>query len=155
MPLCPWDFPDKNTGVGCYFFLQGIFPTQWLNLCFLHYKCILYCRSHREATQLWRNSKWSFTSFPPLTVFATLGNEHEISDNGKENRSLGDQELEGLCFVCFPDTGLCHFKPITFLLWVTDFSFFSSYLLFYHPGYLSLPLSFPLFFNTCVENLSW
>ena len=24
--LCPWDFPGKNTGVGCYFLLQGIFP---------------------------------------------------------------------------------------------------------------------------------
>ena len=24
--LCPWDFPSKNTGVGCHFFLQGIFP---------------------------------------------------------------------------------------------------------------------------------
>ena len=29
--LCPWDFPDKNTGVGCHFFLQGIFPTQGSN----------------------------------------------------------------------------------------------------------------------------
>ena len=29
--LCPWDFPGKNTGVGCYFLLQGIFPTQGLN----------------------------------------------------------------------------------------------------------------------------
>ena len=26
--LCPWDSPGKNTGVGCHFFLQGIFPTQ-------------------------------------------------------------------------------------------------------------------------------
>ena len=26
--LCPWDSPSKNTGVGCYFLLQGIFPTQ-------------------------------------------------------------------------------------------------------------------------------
>jgi len=26
--LCPWDFPGKNTGMGCHFFLQGIFPTQ-------------------------------------------------------------------------------------------------------------------------------
>ena len=26
--LCPWDFPGKNTGVGCHFFIQGIFPTQ-------------------------------------------------------------------------------------------------------------------------------
>ena len=29
--LCPWDFPGKNTRVGCYFLLQGIFPTQALN----------------------------------------------------------------------------------------------------------------------------
>ena len=21
---CPWDFPDKNTGVGCHFLLQAI-----------------------------------------------------------------------------------------------------------------------------------
>ena len=26
--LSPWDFPGKNTGVGCLFLLQGIFPTQ-------------------------------------------------------------------------------------------------------------------------------
>ena len=24
--LCPWDLPSKNTGVGCHFLLQGIFP---------------------------------------------------------------------------------------------------------------------------------
>ena len=30
--LCPWDFPGKNTGVGCHFLLQGIFLTQELNL---------------------------------------------------------------------------------------------------------------------------
>ena len=37
--LCLWDFPGKNTGVGCHFLLQGIFPTQGLNpcpLCLLH-----------------------------------------------------------------------------------------------------------------------
>ena len=27
MLLCPWDFPGKNTAVGCHFLLQGIFPT--------------------------------------------------------------------------------------------------------------------------------
>ena len=26
--LCPWDSPGKNTGVGCRFLFQGIFPTQ-------------------------------------------------------------------------------------------------------------------------------
>ena len=25
-PLCPWDSPGKNTGVGCHFFLQGHLP---------------------------------------------------------------------------------------------------------------------------------
>ena len=29
--LCPWHFPGKNTGVGCHFLLQGIFPTQGSN----------------------------------------------------------------------------------------------------------------------------
>ena len=40
--LCPWDFPSKNTGVGCHFLLQGIFPTQGLNLCF----CMPYVGRH-------------------------------------------------------------------------------------------------------------
>ena len=30
--LCPWNFPGKNTGAGCHFLLQGIFPTQGLKL---------------------------------------------------------------------------------------------------------------------------
>ena len=34
----PWDFPGKNTEVGCHFLLQGIFPTQGLNLCLLHWQ---------------------------------------------------------------------------------------------------------------------
>ena len=33
--LYPWDFPGKNTRVGCHAFLQGIFPTQGLNPCLL------------------------------------------------------------------------------------------------------------------------
>ena len=31
--LCPWDFPGKNTGVGCHACLQGIFLIQGSNLC--------------------------------------------------------------------------------------------------------------------------
>ena len=34
--LCPWNFPGKNTGVGCHSVLQGIFPTQGSNPSFLH-----------------------------------------------------------------------------------------------------------------------
>ena len=39
--LYPWDSPGKNTGVGCHVLLQGIFPTQGLNLspfCLLHWQ---------------------------------------------------------------------------------------------------------------------
>ena len=46
-PCCSWDSPGKNTGVGCHFLLQGIFPTQGLNL---HILCLLHCR-------------WSFTNW--------------------------------------------------------------------------------------------
>ena len=34
--LCPWDSSGKNTGVGCYTLLQGIFPTQGWNPGLLH-----------------------------------------------------------------------------------------------------------------------
>ena len=34
--LCPWNSPGKNTGVGCHFLLQGIFPTQGSYLRLLH-----------------------------------------------------------------------------------------------------------------------
>ena len=33
--LHPWNFPGKNTGVGCHFLLQRIFPTQGFNPCLL------------------------------------------------------------------------------------------------------------------------
>ena len=55
MFLCPWDFPDKNTGVGCHALLQGIFPTQGSNLhllCLLHCWWILYLRTYWEALSL-------------------------------------------------------------------------------------------------------
>ena len=39
--LCPWDSPDKNTGVGCHALLREIFPTQGSNpglFCLLHWQ---------------------------------------------------------------------------------------------------------------------
>ena len=33
---CPWNFPGKNTGMGCHFLLQIIFLTQGSNPCLLH-----------------------------------------------------------------------------------------------------------------------
>ena len=42
-------FPSKNTGVGCHFFLQGIFLTQGSNPCLLHCRLILYHLSHEGS----------------------------------------------------------------------------------------------------------
>ena len=42
-------FPDKNIGVGCYFFLQGISLTQGLNPCLLHCRWILYLVIHQGS----------------------------------------------------------------------------------------------------------
>ena len=36
--FCPWNFPGKNNGMGCHFFLQGMFLTQGLNP---HLRCFL------------------------------------------------------------------------------------------------------------------
>ena len=43
--LCPWDFSSKNSGVGCHFLLQGIFPTQGSNL---H----LFCTGRQECRSM-------------------------------------------------------------------------------------------------------
>ena len=36
LPGNPWDFPGKNTEVGCHSLLQGIFPSQGLMQGLLH-----------------------------------------------------------------------------------------------------------------------
>ena len=46
--LYPWDFTDKNTGVGCRFLLQGIFMTQGSNPCLLHCQADSLPLSHQK-----------------------------------------------------------------------------------------------------------
>ena len=51
--FCPWGFPGKNTGVGCHFLLQGIFPTQGSNPRLLHWQVIIYhCATTREVQDI-------------------------------------------------------------------------------------------------------
>ena len=42
-----WNSPGQNTGMGSFFLLQGIFPTQGLNPDLLHYRQILYQLSYK------------------------------------------------------------------------------------------------------------
>ena len=83
--LCPWNFPGKNTGVGCHFLLQRIFPTQGSNpqlLHLLHWQAeSLPLRYLGSPTQLYFNSKtkantykwWEPMTFElPPTAFSFL-----------------------------------------------------------------------------------
>ena len=44
-----WDFPGKNTGVGCHFLLPGIFLTQGSNLRLLHWQVSYLPLSHQGS----------------------------------------------------------------------------------------------------------
>ena len=49
--LCLWDFPCKNTGVGCHSLLQGIFPTQRWNSSLLCWQVDSLPLSHQGSPQ--------------------------------------------------------------------------------------------------------
>ena len=59
--LRPWNFPDKNTRVGCHFLLQGIFLVQGLN---------------SGLSYLWH---WQVGSLPLSLWGASYKNERYIS----------------------------------------------------------------------------
>jgi len=84
--LHPWDFTGKNTGVGCCFLLQGIFPTQRSNP---HCKQTLYCLSHRGSPRNWHfilniivsNKIWSSKENLLSTNFYCLAILPSLSQN--------------------------------------------------------------------------
>ena len=55
------DSPGKNTGVGCYAFLQEIFPTQRSNPGLLHCRWILYRLSHQRSPIGYPGANVNFT----------------------------------------------------------------------------------------------
>ena len=69
--LCPWNFPGKNTGVGCHFLFQGIFPTQGstrISCISCTGRQILYhCTTWQAQTVLYLSSS-NFLGFPGGSV---------------------------------------------------------------------------------------
>ena len=59
--LQPWDFPGNNTGVGCYFLFQGIFPTQGLDPNLLNCRQALYHLSHQGSQEVSKRGLWRKT----------------------------------------------------------------------------------------------
>ena len=67
--LCPWDCPVKNTGVGCHFLLQGILPTQGLNLHLLqllHWQVDTLALSHLSSVQFSSVAQFCPTLYDPM-----------------------------------------------------------------------------------------
>ena len=58
------DSLGKDTGVGCHFLLQGIFPSQGSNPGLPHCRGILYCLSHQGSP---RTLEWIAISFSRRT----------------------------------------------------------------------------------------
>ena len=90
MGYCPWDSPDKNTGVGCHFSLQGIFPTQGSNPGLLICRQILYHLSYKEPIKR-SQMFYSFLCFTSLIVEKKMAT-HSVFLPGK---SHGQRSLVG------------------------------------------------------------
>ena len=67
----PWDFPGKNTGVGCYLLLQGIFLTQGSNPGLPHCRQTLYRLNHQgspSCKDIWHLKKSISTDISTLQL---------------------------------------------------------------------------------------
>ena len=73
MHLCPWDFPGKDTGVGCQALLQGIFLTQGLNPCLL---CLLHWQAGDTTMQETQVNPCSLEGYSPRGHKKTDLTEH-------------------------------------------------------------------------------
>ena len=67
--FCHWNSLGKNTGVGCHFLLQGIFPTQGSKPHLLHGRWILYHLSHEGGKKKPWQLKYAWNSHWSLVVF--------------------------------------------------------------------------------------
>ena len=77
--LSPWDFPGKNTGVGCHFLLQEIFPTQGSNPGLPHCRQTLYHLSHQGSPVGYKINVQTLLYFYKLTRRSNQSILKEIS----------------------------------------------------------------------------
>ena len=67
--LCPWNFPGKNTGMGCHSLLWGIFQTQGSNLhllCLLQWQADSWPLHHLQSPPSPSQAVWFFSMGPTL-----------------------------------------------------------------------------------------
>ena len=74
--LCPWNFPGKNTRVGCHSLLQGIFLSHGLNPGLLHCGQILHHLRHQGSP----------SKFPYFSLFLFYPHPLKRGKKGKKKR---------------------------------------------------------------------
>ena len=76
-PLCPWNSPGKNTGVGYHFLLQGTFSTQGSNLGLLYCRQMLYYLSYQGSLSTLRTGRITLHLYctKNTEVFSSWGSE--------------------------------------------------------------------------------
>ena len=77
--LCQWDFPGKNTRVGCLFLLQRILLTQGskLHLLCLHWQADYHCATHipMQNKKSKKKKKINKDTLPTTYQFWVLGEQ--------------------------------------------------------------------------------
>ena len=146
-PLCPWDFPGKNTWVGCHYLLWGIFPTQELNPCLLN---LLH---------------WQADALP----LCNQGNTFFIVSNNQFDNQLFWHGITVCEFFEYPGTMVysfhLFFRPNFLKFFFPSHLFSSGFLIKYMPYHLMFPpqitevliISFAVFFfnSVCFGLILW
>ena len=99
------DFPGKNTGVGFYFLLQGIFLTQGLNQGLLCYRQIFFTIwAIREAHKGWRPDLRCILSWDSLTIDCSMSQAiaHMIWDTLEQKFSPNKRKAKTIKCSCTP-----------------------------------------------------
>ena len=99
----PWDSPGKNTGVGCHFLLQRIFPTQGSNPHLLHCRQILHHWAMRVTVQYY-SFACGYLVLPAegtlLSPFCGLGTLVSIIWPGTWEFPYGLYSVPLVCSIC-------------------------------------------------------
>ena len=99
--LCSWNSVGKNTGLGCHFLLQGIFPTQGSNVGLPHFRQILYHLSHQGSPNSIFKKDCKYRGFPGGSVCKeSICNAGDLGSISGLGRSSGGGHGNPLQYSC-------------------------------------------------------
>ena len=115
--LHPWNFAGKSTGVGCHFFLQGIFPTQGSNPGLPHRRQTFYHLSHLGSLQTLLHTSKNLLSISVSYLFSVLFSLLQSIVQSSSPKSCEIVENKLILIMWFNNGMLArrHFCP-----WLTD-----------------------------------